>query len=84
MEHRFLRNYDQAGTWTKSTRIICVKGVEFDLDEYAELHGIELPDRPSNKPKDIQKEVNTNADMGRQDDSGDHQIDGDGSSEGSE
>jgi hypothetical protein len=41
------------------------------MDEYAKEHGIELPDSKSKKHKDIKKEVNTHADMDKQDDSGD-------------
>jgi hypothetical protein len=84
MKHKFLRGFDLEGKWTKPTRIIRISGVEHDLDEYAKEHGIELPDAKSKKHKDIKKEVNTNADMGKQDHHRDHQIDGDGDSESSE
>ena len=82
MKHKFLRNFDAEGNWTKPSRIIRVDGVEHDMDEYAKEHGIELPDSKSKKHKDIKKEVNTHADMERKDHSGDHTIDGDGDSEG--
>lgn len=81
MEHKFLRNYDLEGKWTKPTRIIRISGVEHDLDEYAKEHGIELPDAKSKKHKDIKKEVNTNADMGHKDDSRDTKVDGSGNSQ---
>ena len=84
MEHKFLRNFNAEGEWTKPSRTIRVNGVEHDMDEYAKEHGIKLPDSKSKQHKDIKKEVNTNADMGHKDNSGDHQIDGDGDSEGSE
>ena len=84
MTHKFLRNFDPDGNWTKPTRIIRVNGEEHDMDEYAKEHGIELPDSKKHKPKDIKKEVNSNADMGQQDDSGDHKVDGNGDSESSE
>lgn len=71
MEHKFLRNFDAEGKWTKPSRIIRVDGVEHDMDEYAKEHGIELPDSKSKKHKDIKKEVNNHADMEKQDDSGD-------------
>ncbi len=71
MEHKFLRNFDAEGKWTKPSRIIRVDGVEHDMDEYAKEHGITLPDSKSKKHKDIKKEVNTYADMEKQDDSGD-------------
>lgn len=71
MEHKFLRLYID-GVWHgHPERLIKVKGVEHDLDEYAKEHGIELPDSKSKKHKDIKKEVNTYADMDKQDDSGD-------------
>jgi hypothetical protein len=82
MKHKFLRNFDAEGNWTKPSRIIRVDGVEHDMDEYAKEHGIELPDSKSKKHKDVKKEVNTHADMERKDHSGDHKVDGDGDSEG--
>ena len=82
MKHKFLRNFDAEGNWTKPSRIIRVDGVEHDMDEYAKEHGIELPDAKSKKHKDIKKEVNTHADMERKDHSGDHKVDGGGDSEG--
>ena len=89
MEHKFLRNFDHNGIWTKKSRDIRVriagKITVVDMDEYAKEHGIELPDAKQKiKHKDIKKEVNTNADMGQQDHSGDTEINGDGDSEGSE
>ena len=84
MKHKFLRNFDAEGNWTKPSRIIRVDGVEHDMDEYAKEHGIELPDSKSKKHKDVKKEVNTHADMERKDHSGDHKVDGDGDSESSE
>ena len=89
MTHKFLRNFDHNGVWTKESReirvLIAGKLAVVNMDEYAKEHGIELPDaKQNNKPKDIKKEVNTNADMGQEDNSGDHQIDGDGDSESSE
>ena len=84
MEHKFLRNFNAEGQWTKPSRTIRIHGVEHDMDEYAKEHGIKLPDSKSKQHKDIKKEVNTNADMGQQDNSRDIKIDGDGDSEGSE
>lgn len=83
MEHKFL-NVFVDGVWPRPERKIKVDGVEYDMDEYAKEHGIELPDAKSKKHKDIKKEVNTNADMGKQDHSGDTKIDGEGNSESSE
>jgi hypothetical protein len=83
MEHKFL-NVFVDGVWPRPERKIKVDGVEYDMDEYAKEHGIELPDSKSKQHKDIKKEVNTNADMGKQDHSGDTKIDGEGNSESSE
>jgi len=88
MTHKFMRLFVD-GKWTgKEDRSITVKEgdeiVTYNLDEYAKEHGIELPDSKKHKPKDIKKEVNSNADMGQQDDSGDHKVDGNGDSESSE
>ena len=75
MKHKFLRNFDSNGVWTKDSREIKViindEIQTVDMDEYAKEHGIELPDAKSKKHKDIKKEVNTYADMEKQDDSGD-------------
>ena len=68
MEHKFLRNFDEHGVWTKPSRIINVevdgKMVRVDMDEYAEKHGIELPDKKFKviKKKDIK--VKKDEDMG--------------------
>lgn len=83
MEHRFLRNFDAEGKWTKPSRTIRISGVEHDMDEYAKEHGIELPDSKSKKHKDIKKEVNTNADMGKPHDKGSTEVDGTRDSESS-
>lgn len=84
MKHRFLRGFDHNGKWTKPSRVIRVDGVEHDMDEYAKEHGIELPDAKSKKHKDIKKEVNTNADMGKTHDSGHSEVDGTRDSESPE
>lgn len=85
MTHKFLKLFVD-GKWTgNQDRSITVNGECHDMDEYAKEHGIELPDsKHSKKHKDIKKEVNSNADMGNQDHSGDHKINGNGDSEGSE
>ena len=66
MEHKFLRNFDEHGNWTKETRMIRVEVdgemVEVDMDEYAKKHGIELPDSKSKKHKDVK--VEKHEDMG--------------------
>jgi len=81
MKHKWLRNFDSEGNWTKPERVIVVDGVEHDLDEYAKAHGVELPGKL--KPKKKNK-VNSYADMEQSFDSGDTEIDGDGDSEESE
>ena len=58
MEHKFLRNFDEHGNWTKDTRDIRVEVdgemVVVDMDEYAKKHGIELPDQKKvMKHKDV-------------------------------
>lgn len=72
MEHRWLKLFKH-GEWTgRPCRTITVKGIEHNMDEYAKQHGIELPDaKKNNKPKDLKKQVNTNADMEQQDSSRD-------------
>lgn len=74
MKHKWLRNFDADGNWTKPERVIVVDGVEHDLDKYAKEHGIELPSKPTKHTKHTKKadlEVNSNADMEQQDGSGD-------------
>lgn len=66
MEHKWLRNFDEHGVWTKPTREIRVEinGVitRVDMDEYAKEKGIELPDSKFLKKKD--KKVEKHEDMG--------------------
>tara|TARA_R110000803_G_scaffold4020_3_gene13773 strand:+ start:8630 stop:8902 length:273 start_codon:yes stop_codon:yes gene_type:complete len=90
MEHKFIRNFDKNGVWTKESRDIRVKikgEVQVvNMDDYAKEHGIELPDaKATKKPAkqvniDIQEEQD--ADMEQQDDTRDIEIDGNGDSEG--
>lgn len=66
MKHKWLRNYNSEGVWTKPERKINVDGVEHNLDEYAKKHGIDLPDAKKIKKqinKDIQEE--SYGDMGQ-------------------
>jgi|DEB0MinimDraft_6_1074348.scaffolds.fasta_scaffold64901_2 hypothetical protein len=64
MEHKFLRLYKN-GVWTGTPdRTIMVDGVKHDLDDYAKLHGIELPDsKPAKKAKKSEEPVNTIEDI---------------------
>jgi len=92
MKHKFLKNFDKDGNWTKPTRMIRIKKgdeiITVDMDEYAKSMGIELPD--AKKPK-AKKQINIDivtdndyADLEQPHDSGHSEIDGDGDSEGSE
>ncbi len=82
MEHKFLRNFDQDGNWTKPERTIVVNGEKHDLDQYAEEHGIKLPDGKKQINIDIQEE--SHADMEQPFDQGSTEVDGNGDSEESE
>mgnify|MGYP003627684900 FL=1 len=87
MEHKFLRLYID-GVWTgNADRTIRVNHVVHDLDQYAQEHGIQLPDSKTHKAKMVESKqknkdkVNSYADMEQSLDSGDTEIDGDGNSE---
>ena len=86
MEHKWLRNFDADGNWTKPTRDIRIevggKIVTVDMDEYAKDNGITLPD--SKKQPKQKTKVNSNEDIRQQDDDGDDPIVGDGISEDTE
>ena len=88
MEHRFLKLFDAEGNWHGNPdRSITVNGEKHDLDEYAKEHGIELPSGPTapNKPKKVNTDIKEkHEDMERSHDSGDTEVDGDGSSESTE
>ena len=83
MKHKWLRNFDADGKWTKPSRDIRIevdgKIKVVNMDEYAKELGIILPD--SKKPK---KQVNSNEDIRQQDNEGDDPIVGDGISEDTE
>ena len=85
MTHKFLTFFDEHGNWLGNPdRSIRVNGVVHNLDEYANEHGIELPDSKKSK-----KSINTDIeekheDMERSHDSGDTEVDGDGDSESTE
>ena len=79
MEHKFL-NLFVDGVWTgKPDRSIRINGVKHDMDEYAKEHGIILPDSKKSK-----KQVNSYADLDKQDDSRDTKVDGSGDSQSTE
>ena len=82
MEHKWLRNFDADGNWTKPERKLHIDGVWHDLDEYAKEQGITLPD--SKKQPKQKTKVNSNEDIRQQDDDGDDPIVGDGISEDTE
>ncbi len=85
MKHRWLRKFDSKGVWHGNPdRTISVDGRTHDLDEYAKLHGVELPDSKVKKEKKTKKEVNSYADMEQSLDKGHTEIDGDGDSKSQE
>ena len=67
MEHKWLRDFDEHGVWTKPTREIRVEidghMTRVDMDEYAKEKGIELPDSVLSKKKKDTK-VEEHEDMG--------------------
>jgi hypothetical protein len=70
MQHKFLRLFVD-DVWTgPADRTIWVDGVEYDMDQYAKDHGIELPDAKKSK-KQINKVEEHNADMDRTGDTSD-------------
>ena len=88
MEHRFLNLFDAEGNWHGNPdRSITIKGEKHDLDDYAKKHGIKLPSGPTapNKPNKVNTDIKEkHEDMERSHDSGDTEVDGDGSSESTE
>lgn len=84
MEHRFLKLFVD-GVWTGNPdRSISIAGVKHNMDEYAEAHGIELPDAKKSKKKINTDVEEKHEDLERSHDSGDTEVDGDGDSEGTE
>ena len=79
MEHKWLKNFDADGNWTKPERVLHIGGKVHDLDEYAKKHGIDLPDSKKKKTK-----VNSNEDIRQQDDEGINSESGNGISEDTE
>ena len=89
MEHKWLRNFNEHGVWTKPERKLHIDGVWYDLDEYAKEKGIVLPDsKPVSIKADIVKKhktkVNSNEDIRHEDDSGVDPEFGNGISEDTE
>ena len=89
MEHKWLKNFDSQGNWTKPERKLHIDGVWYDLDEYAKEKGIQLPDsKPVSIKADTVKKhktkVNSNEDIRQQDDSGVDPEFGNGISEDTE
>ncbi len=80
MEHKFLKLFVN-GVWTRPDRTIKVNGVEHDMDEYAQEHGIELPEGEKWINTDIEE---PHEDMEGSHDSADTEVDGDGDSESTE
>ena len=86
MEHKWLRNFDSHGNWTKDSRDIRIESngviITVDMDEYAKDNGIVLPD--SKKQPKQKTKVNSNEDIREQDDSGVDPESGNGISEDTE
>ncbi len=80
MEHKFLKLFVN-GVWTRPDRTIKVNGVEHDMDEYAQEHGIELPEGEKWINTDVEEK---HEDMEGSHDSRDTEVDGDGDSESTE
>lgn len=81
--------FDESGKWLgNADRKIWYKKEHITIDDYAEQHGIELPEpknsKKSKKQVNIDIQEDSHADMERQDHSGDTKVDGDGDSEESE
>ena len=81
--------FDQDGKWLgNKDRTITCDGESITIDEYAEKHGITLPDakdtKKSKKQVNIDIEEKADADMGQPLASGHTEIDGTGDSEVSE
>jgi len=83
---KILRWYDAEGNYIgPEDRMVHMKEGSYPLQEYADLHGIELPEHKEHKPKKKEdKEVNSYADMGQTFDEGHPEVDGDGDSQGEE
>lgn len=85
MAFNHMKLYTQEGVWQgRKDRKITIKGVEHNIDKWAQDNGIELPDAKNSK-----KTINTDVeekheDMERSHDSGDTEVDGDGDSKGTE
>lgn len=75
------------GVWTgRPDRVITIDNVEYDLDDYAKAHGIDLPDSKPKKSKKEHKdiEVNIDGDMEQTYDSGYTEEYGGGTSQSTE
>jgi len=89
MKHKWLKNFDEHGNWTKPTRELRIQNSDgeieiHDLDKYAKQHGIELPDAKKSKKK-INKDIEEkHGDMESSQHSGDTEEHGDGNSESTE
>lgn len=58
LPEQWARHYVK-GVWTQPTRDIRVDGVWTTIDEYAEKHGISLPDSNVKTKSKKQKQINT-------------------------
>ena len=82
---KILRWYDRDGKYIgPEDRMVHTKEGTYPLQEYADMHGIELPDAKVKKEKKTKKEVNSYADMGQQVHKGHTEEYRDGDSQGEE
>jgi len=82
---KILRWYDSDGKYCgPEDRMVHMKEGSYPLQEYADMHGIELPDSKVKKEKKTKKEVNSYADMEQSHRQRDTEEYGDGDSKSKE
>jgi len=82
---KILRWYDRDGKYIgPEDRMVHTKEGTYPLQEYADMHGIELPDAKVKKEKKTKKEVNSYADMEQSHHQGHTEEYGDGDSKSKE
>ena len=82
---KILRWYDRDGEYIgPEDRMVHTKEGTYPLQEYADMHGIELPDAKVKREKKTKKEVNSYADMEQSHHQGHTEEYGDGDSKSKE
>ena len=82
---KILRWYDRDGKYCgPKDRMVHVGGESYPLEQYADMHGIKLPDAKQKKEHKPKKEVNSYADMEQSHHRGHTEEYGDGDSQGEE